>query len=251
MSLRTKDRTTKVNVHSSTLEARTPSTRHSAGDGRSLRRRIVMQRKALGMLATTLTFFAVGCGVDGPSAPTRAAPTALDTRVVAGARRGRPAASVLDTVSVLRRIVPLRSDIVQTAVIGPSGGDLRLGTAGVVVHFPAGAVAVPTTITMTAHAGWQVAYDFEPHGIKFAQPVTITQDLRKTLAVWSPALLNSLEGDYFDDSTGSVFLDPWKLVATVKEHLDGSCDRRAMLLTFQIHHFSGYLVSSGRSGGVH
>ena len=210
-----------------------------------------MPRKALGTVATTfLTLVVAGCGVDGPSAPSRAAPTVVASRVVGRGIRVRPLASVLDTVSVLRRISPLRSDIVDTAVIGPAGGDIRIGAAGVSVHFPRGAVAVPTSIVMTAHAGWDVAYDFEPHGIQFAQPVTITQNLRGTLAVWAPSLLPSLEGAYFDNSTGNVFLDPTHLVATVKEHLGGSCDRRSMVLTFQIHHFSGYLVSSGRSGGA-
>ena len=215
-----------------------------------------MPRNALGIVATAgLTLVAAACGVDGPSAPGRAAPgraapAAAAIRIVSGAVRGRPIASALDTVSVLRRVVPLRSDVADTVVIGPSGGDIRLSAAGVTVHFPAGAVAVPTTIVMTAHAGWQVAYDFQPHGIQFAQPVTIRQDLRRTIAQWAPALLSRLEGDYYDDTTGSPFLDRWQLVATVKEKLGGSCDRRAMLLIFQIHHFSGYLVSSGRSGGL-
>lgn len=208
-----------------------------------------MRRNTLGMVATTLlTFLAAGCGVDGPSAPARAASTAADSRATGGLTRGRPSASALDTVSVLRRIVPLRANIVNSAVIGPRGGDIRVGAAGATIHFPAGAVAVPTTITMTARAGWEVAYDFEPHGIRFAQPVTITQDLRKTVAFWTPRLLTSLEGDYFDDSSDGAFLDPWQLVATVKEHLGGSCDRKNMLLEFDIHHFSGYLVSSGRKG---
>lgn len=208
-----------------------------------------MQRNALGLAATAvLTLFAVGCGADGPSAPGRAAPNVEASRLVDGVARGRPVQSVLDTVSVLRRIVPIRTDLVQTAIIGPAGGDMRISEAGVTVHFPAGAVAVPTTITMTAHAGWQVAYDFQPHGLQFAQPVTITQNLRNTVARWFPPLLARLEGDYYDDTTGSPFLDRWALVAAVNEHLPSTCDRRSLTLRFAIHHFSGYLVSSGRSG---
>lgn len=208
-----------------------------------------MPRNVLGLTATAvLTFLAVGCGADGPSAPGRAAPSAEASRFVEGSARGRPVQSVLDTVSVLRRIVPVRSDLVQTVVIGPRGGEIRIAGAGLAVRFPAGAVAEPTSITVTAHKGWQVAYDFEPHGIQFAQPVTITQNLRGTLAQWAPSLLPRLEGDYYDDSTGSPFLDPWNLVATVKEHLPSTYDRRALTLRFDIHHFSGYLVSSGRTG---
>ena len=209
-----------------------------------------MQRKALGMVTTTiLALLTAACGADGPSAPARAAPAVVANRSWAGMARERPVAALRDTVTVLRRIVPLRRELATTAVIGPSGGDIRIGAAGVLVHFPAGAVAVPTTITMTAPAGWQVAYEFEPHGIQFAEPVTITQDLRKTIAVWAPSLLRTLEGDYYDDTTGDPYLDPRHLVANVKEHMGGSVNRRAMLLSFDIHHFSGYLVSSGRSGG--
>lgn len=210
-----------------------------------------MQRNALRLIATTvLTCFAAGCGADGPSAPGRAAPAVDASRLVDGVAPGRPVQSVLDTVSVLRRIVPVRSDLVQTVVIGPAGGEIRVAGAGLSVHFPAGAVAAPTSITVTAHAGWQVAYDFQPHGLQFAQPVTITQNLRGTLAQWAPSLLPRLEGDYYDDSTGSPFLDPWNLVAAVKEHLPSTVDRRALMLRFDIHHFSGYLVSSGRTGGA-
>jgi hypothetical protein len=216
-----------------------------------------MQRKLPGLIATSvLVLGALACGVDGPSAPSAPArvadgPALLSARAMGHTRREHPGQTLtelLDTVTVLRRTMPLRSTISRSVEIGPDGGEIRIREAGVRIVFPAGAVGEPTTITMTATGGWNVAYEFEPHGLQFAAPVTIEQDLRGTLAARFRSMAGELQGAYYDTTLGDGYVDPWHLFATVRENLSGKSDHRRTTFSFEIHHFSGYLVSSGRKG---
>ena len=60
-------------------------------------------------------------------------------------------------VVVLKRNVPLSTSMSATKLIGPGGGTIAIGRAGINVIFPAGAVAAPVRITVTAPAGRSVA----------------------------------------------------------------------------------------------
>lgn len=151
-----------------------------------------------------------------------------------------------DTALVLKRLAPLDSNISVTAVIGPEGGAIKINEAGGKIDVPAGALSAPTTITMTALAGSNVAYEFQPHGLSFAKPVKIQQDLRSTWASVYPQLLGMAHGGYYDRSLDSSFVDPGKTVAVLKEHELGYLESNATQLKFYINHFSGYLVTCGR-----
>jgi len=151
-----------------------------------------------------------------------------------------------DTALVLKRLTPLDSNISVSAVIGPNGGAIKINAAGGKIDIPAGALSEPTTITMTALAGPNVAYEFQPHGITFAQPVKIQQDLRYTWASVYPQLLGTAHGGYYDRSLDSSFVDPGKLFVTLKEHELGYIESNATQIKFYINHFSGYLVTCGR-----
>ena len=152
-----------------------------------------------------------------------------------------------DTALVLKRLTPLDSDISVSALIGPEGGSIKINAAGGKIDIPAGALSAPTTITMTALAGPNVAYEFQPHGLTFAQPVKIQQDLRTTWASVYPQLLGMAHGGYYDRTLDSTFIDPGKLFAVVKEHELGYLESNATQLKFYIGHFSGYLVTCGRA----
>jgi hypothetical protein len=151
-----------------------------------------------------------------------------------------------DTTLVLKRLTPLDSDISVSAVIGPKGGAIKINEAGGKIEIPVGALKDTVTITMTALGGPNVAYEFQPHGITFAQPVKIQQDLRYTWASVYPQLLGMAHGGYYDRSLDSSFVDPAKLFAVVKEHELGYLESNATQLKFYINHFSGYLVTCGR-----
>ena len=145
-----------------------------------------------------------------------------------------------DTVVVLQRITPLPSNITVTKVIGSAGGTISVPDAGLTVSVPSGAVAYPTTFTVTALAGRPVAYEFGPHGTKFAQPLTMTQDLR--VSYLTPQALQYLHfhAGYFSSTTNLI---DSLLRAVVSELLPASTDASSMVVRFNVSHFSGYLVA--------
>jgi hypothetical protein len=145
-----------------------------------------------------------------------------------------------DTVVVLQRATPLASNITATKVIGSGGGTLSLPDAGLTVTVPAGAVAYPTTFSVTALAGRPVAYEFGPHGAKFAKPLTMTQDLRVTYLNQASLSYLHFHAGYFTSSTNLIDA---LLRAVVSELLPATVSANDMVVRFNVSHFSGYLVA--------
>ena len=145
-----------------------------------------------------------------------------------------------EVVGLLKRTEPLTEHLSASAIIGPRGGTLQIGDAGVRVDFPRGAVSTPTRITVTALRGANVAYVFEPHGISFHTPVTISQSLQGT-AAWRSSLADSLGGAYFE----RLLVDPTESFARSLEKRGGRLKDSKTRLEFSIEHFSGYMVSTG------
>jgi hypothetical protein len=139
----------------------------------------------------------------------------------------------------LQRSTSLPAAITVTQTIGGAGGTLSIPEAGVTVTIPRGALIAPTQITMTARAGSLVAYDFAPHGITFAKPLTFTQRLSGTNA----SLLSApfLRLGYYQDERllGTT-------TALVSELIGGTVDLLTNTFTSKIPHFSGYVVTCGR-----
>lgn len=153
-----------------------------------------------------------------------------------------------DTALVLKRLVPLSGDLSVTAVIGAQGGSIKIDAAGGKIEIPAGALAAATTITMTAKAGADVAYEFHPHGLVFSAPVKVQQDLRYTAASTDATLLRMAHGGYYDGARDASYLDAAKSLVLLKEHQLGYVESNATQLKFYIGHFSGYVVTCGRGG---
>ena len=202
-------------------------------------------------LATLLAVVGA-CSIDSPSAPLLSSPEARSNAGNALPRQPqlpgqlpgifRKALTLLQVEGLTRKI-PLVADISTTQTIGPAGGVLQLPFAGAFVAVPAGAVSVPTAITMTARAGKLVAYDFAPHGITFAKPLTFTQALKETNANPATTLLLSL----------GYYADPSQLTltgASVSELINGSMNKMGWTFTAPISHFSGYMLSMGRSAAT-
>lgn len=145
-----------------------------------------------------------------------------------------------DTVAVLQRLQPLPAGVTTTQIVGSAGGVLRLPAAGLTVSIPAGALTLPTPITVTAVAGRPVAYEFGPHGMQFAKPVTLIQDLNGT-AVGSSVLLQhvTLTGGYYKSQADLISN---LLRAIVSELLPATTDTSSLSVRFDVKHFSGYLV---------
>jgi hypothetical protein len=194
------------------------------------------------VLALAVAAVAVAsCSIDQPTAPA-ARPT---PPIVAPSADllGSVTSTLGSLVSVdgLQRNTPLASPITVTKTIGSAGGTLAIPEAGVTVVVPQGALAAPTVITMTARAGSLIAYDFAPHGITFAKPLTFTQQLRGTNASILTAPLLRL--GYYKDA--SLLTNTGGLVS---ELLSGVVNLGSWTFTSSIPHFSGYIVTCGRRG---
>lgn len=138
----------------------------------------------------------------------------------------------------LQRITPLANDVVVTATIGNAGGTIVIPETGLTLVVPKGAIGkTDLTITVTALAGNTIAYEFEPHGTKFAKPLSVIQSLDGT-RVGLFDVVYTLRGGYFKDirqvdlKTGKAKLDEIYPVLLL--------GRKA---SFNITHFSGYMVS--------
>jgi len=148
-------------------------------------------------------------------------------------------------VDVLQRSEPLLHNFAAAGLIGRGGGILRIPEAGFSITFPPNSVHVPTLVTVTAVPGTAVAYLFEPHGLVFRNAPVITQDLRGTQAFGDPSLLADLEGAYFPEITALE-----GLTAVVRETRPTTVDVTGWRMRFDVQHFSGYTVTTRRSGYI-
>lgn len=189
---------------------------------------------------------AIGCGSDSVLTPTTSRGSASITppaQALAGS------ADETDTVLALTRNRPLDHDVSATATIGPDGGSITIDAAGATIVFPAGALDSPRQIKMTAKAGAAVAYEFCPHGITFAVPVVVQQDLTFTRA--SVSNFRTLQAGYYRRSLDAIFVDAANAIVKVSELRGIDLDRPSnpRFGTFYISHFSGYIMSTGFAGG--
>jgi hypothetical protein len=167
-------------------------------------------------------------GVTAPSDPTAAS---ADLTSLLGL--GSPT-----EITPLLRNAPLAQSLSVSATVGPLGGTLSLPGAGLLVVVPPLALSSRQTITVTAMAGSNVAYEFAPHGLKFNLPLVVTQNLGLTQASRN-GLVNplSLFAGYFPDSTKPT---------SITEQLNVNVDLLNSVATFTVWHFSGYILASGR-----
>jgi hypothetical protein len=145
-----------------------------------------------------------------------------------------------DTVTVMSRAVPLAQQYSASQVIGPEGGTLELPATGLKVIVPRDAVPAAVTFTVTAVPGAMIAYQFGPHGTTFKYPLRVEQDIR---GVTIPQGESVLAG-YFPDQADLLVDD---VVGTIEERLPAQLDAAAAKVRFEVTHFSGYLVASGRT----
>jgi len=150
------------------------------------------------------------------------------------------AALQTESLVALARAVPLRAPAAATVVITSDGGELALPAAGLRVVFPAGAVSAPVAITVRTASSGRVAYDFAPHGMRFAAPVRVEQSVAREAAAGRlpPDLVASYVAAGFTDSRDGVH------TADEVSAVEVSAD--AGIAAFAVSHFSGYQLASGR-----
>lgn len=127
-------------------------------------------------------------------------------------------------------------------IVGSDGGTLYLPNSDFSITFPAGALSAPTYISITSDGGDYVSYDMKPHGIKFAKPVIVTQSLRNTRVFGTPNALNAA-GAYFPQDT--IDLTNPKALEIETTHIFSNSRGEAEIETWQLNHFSRYMLASG------
>jgi hypothetical protein len=149
----------------------------------------------------------------------------------------------LSLATTLGRTAPLSKSVTTSVLIDSTGGTIRIAETGLMVEIPAGAVAQPTLITATAIPGSSFAYDFGPHGTKFARPLVMRQAIESgRLGLLSRS--TKLEIAYFA-SREQLNADGSEVL--VNEFLPIQADVRGNRVRWEVSHFSGYVVSTGRS----
>jgi ZU5 domain len=149
----------------------------------------------------------------------------------------RSLSSATEVVKVLERTTALESDIVRSEVIGQAGGVINLPETGLRLIVPEGAVSVPTVMSVRALAGALVAYSFEPHGLKFALPLTVEQSLLETKVPDGSQV--TARGYSSSDSN----IDWENARAEVPQVGRVERQQSAGSIRFEVTNFSGYLVS--------
>ena len=142
-------------------------------------------------------------------------------------------------VAPVTRNTSLESDVSWTFTAGPGGAVSSNSNVGLTIVVPYGALSATETITVTALAGAPVAYRFEPH-LVFSKKVSLTQNLNGT----SVGLLGlvALNGAHFTGDVLDVNADG---LVSVDETVPALLTLLTHKATFNVGHFSGWILASG------
>jgi hypothetical protein len=189
---------------------------------------------------------------------TRASLAALALVVSAAACGGdatAPSASPFDQIRkevvdpavvapVLARTKVIHGNRTASAVVDARGGWLSLPEAGLYVYVPAGAVKNRVTLTAKAIPGDLMAYQFGPHGAKFDVPLIMYQSL-DLAALPRGTDLSKFEVGYFADERT---LDFRTKNVKINEFIPTGIVFDGHAVRFEVSHFSGYVIATGRCG---
>jgi hypothetical protein len=197
---------------------------------------------AAGLGAAVVLGFAAACSSDSVSSPKAAAPLGMTAKQITLSALATLSGNILTPTVALERNTALTVSVSHSATIGSNGGTIVLENLGLKVTVPQGAiVGNPITITVTAAPGKVVAYEFEPHGTVFAKALAFEQDLTNTS--WANVKsTGALSGGYFQA------LDQLNLqngLSLLNEVLPAAVNNGKV--KFNVYHFSGYMVSTGRA----
>jgi hypothetical protein len=186
--------------------------------------------------AVAVSVTLAACGATDSTAPTSAsapkvAPDASSANLIT-TLLGSPT-----TINPVHRDVPLATSITVSKKIGLLGGTIAIPQAGLSIVIPPLAIPVTKTISVTAMAGNKIAYEFEPHGLKFTLPLVMTQSLAKTDASGGLLGLLDLKVGYFPDNTNPT---------SVTELLGVQVNLLNQTAITTLWHFSGYIIAGGR-----
>jgi hypothetical protein len=203
------------------------------------------RRRQYAPLAIAAVAGAIACSPDSASAPTAPPPPAATAAPAPRALLGLdPLVSttttlVTGTVTTLDNTVSSLLGLLNTCsqqdqlkagkYIGIYGGSITVGDHKLTV--PAGALSQTVYITATQQSGTVVEIDFQPHGLKFAKPATLTLDYGSCSTPSGSA--QSIV--YVNDSNQIVEVRP------------SSDNTSSDVVSAPINHFSGYAVATTKT----
>jgi hypothetical protein len=133
-----------------------------------------------------------------------------------------------------------------STTIGYYGGSLSIPGSDFTIVFPKGALSNSTWITITSDSSGYVSYDMQPHGLKFAKPVIVTQRLSNTAVYGTPLAFNSFCAYFSTDLLDlSGILKALEIETTTIFSGSNGTQQLPEVETWQLNHFSRYMLASG------
>jgi hypothetical protein len=191
-------------------------------------------------------FFALSCG--DPSQVT--APALSTAKLVPAATRVTASFAALRTGTRAKAVrwgsLHSRTEQSVSAVVDVDGGTLLLPGADFSLTIPAGALTGPTAITVTAKAGAFVAYEMQPHGVRFMKSVTAVQGL-STTAIYGTDAGNSIRSGYLPEGNDSIDADDLAAPVEVEASTTFMYGAKPVAESHEwiLNHFSRYILISG------
>ena len=134
------------------------------------------------------------------------------------------------------RCEPLKRER-ERKVIGPKGGEIKVGPH--MLEIPAGALTEEVEITAETVGGPAVDVQFQPHGLVFAEPVTLTMSYKHCILPVDP----TLEVGYYTNREGNGEGIGNRSVIELPPSLQDKDEDEVKALT---DHFSGYALVTRR-----
>lgn len=189
--------------------------------------------RAVGSMAVLGLVATVGCSNDGATGP-------VSDNPLGGIRKEVVDPAIVSPV--LGRKNAIRVNRTNHFRIDQNGGWYAIPEAGLYIFVPANAVSAPMTISAKALTGDLMAYEFGPHGTKFDVPLEMYQDL-DLAHITAHTDLSQLEVGYFADENT---LDYGTDKVAVNEFIPTGVVFEGRAVRFEVSHFSGYVIATGR-----
>lgn len=141
-------------------------------------------------------------------------------------------------VAEFLRCEPLKRETARK-LIGPQGGELKVGPHR--LEIPAGALSAPVLISADTRGGPIVDVAFEPHGLQFSKPVTMTLSYKHCIFPVDPRL----QVGYYEHLGNSLGNGTMQVIELPPFLQDEDLDEVQALTD----HFSGYALVT-RSGAA-
>jgi hypothetical protein len=176
------------------------------------------------LVCPMLVVVLASCSPDTPTQPQAPQASASLVDGLVGTVGGT-VGSTVGSVAPKLLACPTTQSYTATQVIGPLGGVMKVGPHAFVV--PPGALASDVKITATAPAGDYAVVDFQPQGLRFAKPTSLTLSYSNCGLVQGLLLRVAYVGDN----------------RSILELVQSSNNVFSRTVSGRVDHFSGYAIA--------